>query len=105
MTTDRSCFLSAIRLLPIELHSSLNILAKLFPGGGMIRCCAIPAMVLCLLIASCGKSAKEPSRPLKTVEDITGKTVVKQGEYIKKKIKEFEKTEQQQTDEAINRNE
>jgi|WetSurMetagenome_2_1015567.scaffolds.fasta_scaffold100261_1 hypothetical protein len=72
----------------------------------MMRSFAILAILFMVWLAvSCGKPAKEPPKPSKTVEDITGRTAIKQGEYMKNKIKEFEKNEQQRTDEALNRNE
>ncbi len=63
---------------------------------------------MAILSAGCGKpqdKPKETSQPSKAVEDITGRTAIRQGDYLKKKIKEFEKTEQNRTDEALNRNE
>ena len=61
-------------------------------------------MIMVLLVGGCGKPNKEP-QPSKAIEDMTGMTAIKQGEQMKKKLKEFEKAEQKKMDEAVNKEE
>jgi hypothetical protein len=57
-----------------------------------------------MFLSGCSKPNKEP-QPSKTVEDMTGMTAIKQGEHMKKQVKEFEKKEQERVNEALNREE
>ena len=45
--------------------------------------------------AGCGKPKKQEPESSKAVEDFTGITTIKQGEAIKKKLKEVEKAEKE----------
>ena len=53
----------------------------------------ITVIFMVFLAAGCGRP-KEP-KSSKVVEDFTGITTIKQGEAIKKKLKEVEKTEEE----------
>jgi hypothetical protein len=67
----------------------------------------MPVIIFTALLAwGCGKPQDKPKepQPSKIIEDVTGMTAIKQGEYMKKKLKEFEKNEQKHTDEALDRN-
>jgi hypothetical protein len=58
---------------------------------------------LVVAISGCGKPEKKEYKPIKAVEDMTGMTTLKNGEKMKKKLKEFEalqKEREKQLDEV-----
>ncbi len=55
-------------------------------------------IIVVVLLADCQKP-KEDSAAQKAVEDVLGKTTLKQGEMMKKKLKEFEKAQEKRAKE------
>ncbi len=75
------------------------------PGSHRMSCLKIFAIAFMVLLASgCGKP-KEPQQkpqPSKAIEDMSGITTIKQGEQMKRKLKEFEKTQKERSKEMEN---
>ena len=59
------------------------------------RAALFTTILFVLFAAGCGKPKKQEPESSKTVEDFTGITTIKQGEAIKKKLKEVEKAEKE----------
>lgn len=69
------------------------------PGAKIMPCVKMVLIIFVVLLASgCGKP-KEPT-PSKAVEDLSGITTIKQGEQMKKKVKEIEKAQEERSKEA-----
>ena len=58
-------------------------------------------IIVVVLLAGCQKP-EEDTAAQKAVEDILGKTTLKQGEMMKKKLKEFEKAQEKRAKELDN---
>ena len=59
------------------------------------RAALFTTILFILFAAGCGKPKKQEPESSKAVEDFTGITTIKQGEAIKKKLKEVEKAEKE----------
>ena len=59
------------------------------------RAALFTTILFVLFAAGCGKPKKQEPESSKAVEDFTGITTIKQGEAIKKKLKEVEKAEKE----------
>jgi hypothetical protein len=78
-------------------------------GGEFMRIAVIfTTIFMVLFLAECNKPKKPDPKEIKsskTVEDFSGITTIKQGEYLKAKAKEIEKMQEERFKEAQNREE